>query len=292
MNSEDQLKSIGFIGIGVMGESMVRNLMKAGYTLHIYNRTRSKAEAILQEGAQWHPTPGELVQHCDGVITMLGYPQDVEQVYWGKDGLLPHASPGKLFIDMTTSSPELARRIEQSAQEIGCFALDAPVSGGDVGAREARLSIMVGGDEKVFARAKPLFEAMGTNIVYQGKAGAGQHTKMCNQIAIASTMMGVCEAIRYAEKAGLQPDTVLQSISSGAAGSWSLQNLAPRMVRGNFEPGFYVKHFIKDMAIALESADTMGLEAHGLRLAKTLYEQLADSGEADSGTQALYKLYT
>ncbi|WP_026021161.1 NAD(P)-dependent oxidoreductase [Paenibacillus senegalensis] len=292
MNSGSKLTHIGFIGIGVMGQSMVRHLMKAGYTLHIYNRTRSKAEPILHEGAEWHSTPGELVQHCDAVITMLGYPHDVEQVYWGEEGLLTHASPGKLFIDMTTSSPELARRIEESAKNKGCSALDAPVSGGDVGARDARLSIMVGGESEIFARAKPLFEAMGTNIVYQGEAGAGQHTKMCNQIAIASTMMGVCEAIRYAEKAGLNPDSVLQSISSGAAGSWSLENLAPRMVSGNFEPGFYVKHFIKDMKIALDSADAMGLEAHGLRLAKTLYEQLADHGEADSGTHALYKLYS
>lgn len=291
MNTARPLKSIGFIGIGVMGKSMVRNLMRSGYDLHIYNRTRSKAEDILQEGANWHNTPGELVQNSEVVITMLGYPHDVEQVYWGDDGLFRHSTSGTTFIDMTTSSPELALRIDQAARERGCTALDAPVSGGDIGAREAKLSIMVGGDEAVFGQVKPIFEAMGTNIVYQGAAGAGQHTKMCNQIAIASTMMGVCEAVRYAEKAGLKPDSVLQSIASGAAGSWSLSNLAPRMISGNFDPGFYVKHFIKDMGIALESAENMGLETHGLRLAKSLYEQLAETGEENSGTQALYKLY-
>ncbi|GGD89130.1 NAD(P)-dependent oxidoreductase [Paenibacillus nasutitermitis] len=290
-NSNAAKPAVGFIGIGVMGKSIVRNLMKAGYSLHVSSRTKSKAEDILQEGACWHDQPAEVAKHADVVMTMLGYPHDVEDVYYGEQGLLKHAAPDSVFVDLTTSSPELAVRLEQSARERDCFSLDAPVSGGDIGAREAKLSIMVGGSEEVFQRIRPIFEAIGTNIVYQGPAGAGQHTKMCNQIAIAANMLGVCEALRYAEKAGLDPDTVLKSIGSGAAGSWSLNNLAPRMIAGDFEPGFYVKHFIKDMGIALESAEAMGLEAHGLSLAKSLYERLAQAGEADSGTQALYKLY-
>lgn len=291
MSSNQVKPAIGFIGIGVMGKSIVRNLMKAGYSLHVYSRTKSKAEDILEEGARWHDNPAELAQHSDVVMTMLGYPHDVEEVYYGEQGLLKHAKPGTVLVDLTTSSPELAKRLEESARGQECFSLDAPVSGGDIGAREARLSIMVGGEEEVFQRISPIFAAIGTNIVYQGPAGSGQHTKMCNQIAIASNMLGVTEAIRYAEKAGLDPDTVLKSIGSGAAGSWSLSNLAPRMIKGDFDPGFYVKHFIKDMGIALESAEAMGLQAHGLSLAKSLYERLAASGEENSGTQALYKLY-
>lgn len=285
------MKRIGFIGIGVMGKSMVRNLMKHGYELHIYNRTKSKAEELLQEGAVWHPSPADVGAHTEAVITIVGYPQDVEETYFGEQGLLPHARPGTVFIDMTTSSPALAKRIAEAAAAKGCSALDAPVSGGDIGAREGRLSIMVGGEAETFARMEPVLRAMGTNIVHQGPAGAGQHTKMCNQIAIASNMMGVVEALVYAEQAGLNPETVLQSIETGAAGSWSLSNLAPRMMKGDFSPGFFVKHFIKDMGIALQSAEEMGLKLPGLALAKQLYEKCAAVGEADSGTQALYKLY-
>jgi len=283
--------NIGFVGVGVMGKSMARNLMKEGHTLHVYNRTKAKAEELLQEGAVWHDSPAEIAAQADVVITMVGYPRDVEETYFGEQGLLKHARAGTVFIDMTTSSPTLAARIGEAAVAAGCSALDAPVSGGDIGAREARLSIMVGGDAETFARMEPLLKAMGTNVVHQGAAGAGQHTKMCNQIAIASNMMGVVEAIRYAEKAGLDPKTVLQSIESGAAGSWSLSNLVPRMLQGDFAPGFYVKHFIKDMGIALQSAEEMGLELYGLPLAKKLYEQLAAEGGSDLGTQALYKLY-
>ncbi|WP_248926966.1 NAD(P)-dependent oxidoreductase [Paenibacillus hamazuiensis] len=283
--------AVGFIGIGVMGKSMARNLMKKGYPVHVYSRTKAKAEDLVTEGAVWHASPAEVARQANAIITMVGYPRDVEEVYLGADGIVAAARPGSYLIDMTTSSPTLARRIYEEAGRRGLHALDAPVSGGDVGAREARLSIMVGGDREAFDAALPVFEAMGTNIVYQGVAGAGQHTKMCNQIAIASNMMGVCEALAYAEQAGLDPATVLRSIETGAAGSWSLSNLGPRMIAGNFEPGFYVKHFIKDMGIALESAEEMGLDTHGLRLAKSLYERLAAGGEENSGTQALYKMY-
>lgn len=286
-----QMKVIGFIGTGVMGKSMARNLLRAGYELYIYNRTKAKAEDLLNEGASWGDTPADVARKADAVITMVGYPKDVEETYFGADGLFGAARPGTILADMTTSSPSLARRIAEAARELGCAALDAPVSGGDSGAREAKLSIMVGGDDEAVERMMPVFRAMGSNIIHQGPAGAGQHTKLCNQIAIASNMMGVCEAIAYAEKAGLDPFTVLKSISTGAAGSFTLSTLAPRMLNGDFAPGFYIKHFIKDMTIALQSAEEIGLETYGLRQAKALYERLAAAGEENSGTQALFKLY-
>ncbi|MBA2940960.1 NAD(P)-dependent oxidoreductase [Paenibacillus sp. CGMCC 1.16610] len=281
---------VGLVGTGVMGKSMAGHFMKAGYQVHLYNRTRSKAQDLVDQGAHWQDSPGQLAQQCDVIITMVGFPSDVEEIYLGENGILQNAKPGSYVIDMTTSSPKLAKQIENEARSRGLFSLDAPVSGGDVGAKEARLSIMVGGSRDAFDAVLPLFEKIGTNIVYQGEAGAGQHTKMCNQIAIASNMMGVVEALVYAEKSGLDPATVLKSIESGAAGSWSLSNLAPRMIAGNFAPGFYVKHFIKDMKIALQSAEEMNAKLPGLALAKSLYEQLAASGEEDSGTHALYKL--
>lgn len=282
--------SIGFIGTGVMGRGMVNNLLKAGYKVSIYNRTKAKAQELINNGAQWMDTVAEIAKNSNVIITIVGYPKDVEEVYLGENGILNNAKKGTYVVDMTTSSPMLAQKIYREALEKGILSLDAPVSGGDIGAREGRLSIMVGGDSEVFEAVKPIFEAMGKNIVLQGGAGAGQHTKMCNQIAIASNMMGVCEAIAYAKKAGLDPTTVLKSIETGAAGSWSLSNLGPRMIAGNYEPGFFVKHFIKDMKIALDSAKEIGLWAPGLELAKSLYEQLAAQGEEDSGTQALYKL--
>ncbi|WP_240414079.1 NAD(P)-dependent oxidoreductase [Paenibacillus periandrae] len=291
MGSIKQGAAIGFIGTGVMGQSMVKNLMNAGYKLHVYSRTKSKTDELVEAGAVWQETPGALAREVDVVITMVGFPSDVEEVYLGEQGILRHAQSGTYLIDMTTSSPSLAKRIEQEAKKVQCFSLDAPVSGGDVGAREARLSIMVGGEQDVFDAVLPVFEVMGKNIVYQGQAGAGQHTKMSNQIAIASNMMGVCEALIYSKKAGLDPSTVLKSIESGAAGSWSLSNLGPRIIKGDFEPGFFVKHFIKDMGIAIDSAEEMGLQTHGLKLAKSLYEQLQALGEENSGTQALYKIY-
>ncbi|MGI6225225.1 MAG: NAD(P)-dependent oxidoreductase [Peptococcales bacterium] len=281
---------IGFIGTGVMGRGMVANLLKAGYQVNVYNRTKAKAQELVAQGAVWFDTVAELSKNSNVIITMVGYPSDVEEVYFSEGGIINNAAQGTYLIDMTTSSPMLAKKIFEEARKKNMYALDAPVSGGDVGAREARLSIMVGGDQEVFEDIKPIFEVMGKNIVLQGGAGAGQHTKMCNQIAIASGMIGVCEAMVYAKKSGLDPATVLKSIESGAAGSWSLSNLAPRMIAGNFAPGFYVKHFIKDMKIAVESAKEMGLEVPGLELAKALYEKLAALGEEDSGTQALYKL--
>jgi len=283
---------IGFVGTGVMGRSMARNLMAAGHELHVYNRTKARAEELIAQGAIWHDSPGELARYVEVVITMVGYPHDVEEVYLGENGIIASARPGTYLIDMTTSSPRLAERIEREAAAKGCHALDAPVSGGDIGAREARLSIMVGGDRAAFDAMLPIFRAMGNNIVHQGPAGAGQNTKMCNQIAIASNMVGVCEALGYAMKAGLDPQQVMRSIETGAAGSWSLSNLGPRMLAGNFEPGFYVKHFIKDLGIALQSAEEMGFDMPGVRLARSLYEKLASLGEQDSGTQALFKLYS
>ena len=291
MAIDTQQTVIGCIGIGVMGKSMVSHLMEAGYEAHIYTRTKATAETLLTKGAIWEETPGKVAAAADVIITIVGYPHDVEEVYLSEDGILANCSPGNIVIDMTTSSPKLAKTIYESAKEKGVASLDAPVSGGDVGAKNGTLSIMVGGDEATFEAVYPLFEIMGKNIVFQGAPGSGQHCKMANQIAIASTMMGVCESIRYAEKAGLDPATVLKSIETGAAGSWSLSNLAPRMIKDDFDPGFYVKHFIKDMNIALESSKEIGLSAEGLALAKSLYDQVANDGGENLGTQALYKNY-
>ena len=282
---------IGFIGTGVMGNSMAGHLLGQGYPVVVYTRTKEKAMELIKKGASWKDTVTDVAKAANVIITMVGYPNDVEEVYLGKNGILAHAAAGTYVIDMTTSKPSLSQRIYEEAKTRSIYALDAPVSGGDVGAREAKLTIMVGGDKAVFEECKSVFEMLGANIVLQGGAGAGQHTKMCNQIAIASNMMGVSEAIAYAKRAGLDPENVLKSISAGAAGSWSLSNLAPRMIADNFEPGFYIKHFIKDMGIALEEAEAMGMDTPGLQLAKSLYDQLAEKGEENSGTQALYKLY-
>ena len=234
---------------------------------------------------------GALSKHCDVIITIVGFPDDVEQVYLDESGILNHAGKGTVVIDMTTSSPDLAVKIYEEAKLSGIESLDAPVSGGDLGARNATLSIMAGGDKTTFDKVLPLFEVMGNNIVLQGKPGSGQHTKMANQIAIAAGLVGVCEAIAYAKKAGLEPETVLRSIGSGAAGSWSLNNLGPRMIAGNIEPGFYIKHFIKDMKIAVSSSARLGLETPGLDLALSLYEKMAQMGYGNKGTQALFKLF-
>lgn len=282
---------IGFIGTGVMGKSMAGHLLSAGYPLIVYSRTKDKAQDLLDKGATWAAAPKAIAETASVIFTMVGYPADVEEIYLGEDGLIPHGRLGSFYIDMTTSSPSLAAKIYEKAKARGIYALDAPVSGGDIGAKEARLSIMAGGDQEAFEAVLPLLKHLGTNIVYQGKAGAGQHAKMSNQIAIASNMIGVCEAIIYAEKAGLNPETVLQSISTGAAGSWSLSNLVPRMLKGDFEPGFYIKHFIKDMKIALDEAERMNMDVPGLALAKSLYDYLAERGEENSGTQALYKYW-
>ena len=283
--------TIGFIGIGVMGKSMAGHLRAGGFPVHVYTRTKAKAEELLGAGAIWEENVAELAAKCNVIFTIVGFPPDVEEVYLGESGILANMQPGGYVVDMTTSRPDLAARIFAKAAKKNISALDAPVSGGDIGARESRLSIMVGGDKEAFDTILPLFELMGKNIVYQGRAGAGQHTKMCNQIAIAAGMMGVCEALAYATRSGLDPKSVLQSIESGAAGSWSLSNLAPRIIGGDFSPGFFVKHFIKDMTIAVESADAMGLDLPGLKLARELYRKLAAAGGGENGTQALYKLY-
>ena len=282
---------IGFIGTGVMGLSMARNLMRAGYGLTVHNRTEHRARPLLDEGASWAPTPSGAAAGSDAVITIVGFPRDVESVYLGEEGILKGAVAGTLLIDMTTSSPLLAKRLYDEARARGMSMLDAPVSGGDRGAREGTLSIMAGGDEEAFGAALPLFKAMGGDVVLQGGAGAGQHTKMANQITIASGMIGVCEALAYAERAGLDPFRVLDSIAGGAAGSWSLSNYGPRILKGDFQPGFYIKHFVKDMELAAQSAREMALDAPGLDLALRLYRELLDKGWGEEGTQALFRLF-
>lgn len=284
-------QNIGFIGTGVMGKSMIRNLLKAGKKVHVYTRTKEKANDLLDEGAIWENTVADLAKKADLIITIVGFPQDVEEVYLSDDGILKNAKPDTFVIDMTTSNPLLAKKIYEHSKKRNIHCLDAPVSGGDVGARNGTLSIMVGGDQRDYELSLPILRLMGKNIIRQGDAGAGQHTKMANQIAIASTMIGVTEAIVYAKSAGLDPTRVLDSISTGAAGSWSLTNLAPRMIAQDYSPGFFIKHFIKDMKIALQSAKEMGLDMPGLELSLRLYTELAKKGEEDSGTQALIKWF-
>lgn len=283
--------SVGFIGTGVMGGSIVKHLLKEGHEVHIYTRTKSKAEPLIDLGANWCNTAGEIAQKSTILFTMVGYPKDVEEVYFEEQGIFANAKAGTIVVDMTTSKPTLAKKIAGQAKTLQMEALDAPVSGGDVGAKNGTLSIMVGGSKDTFEKVLPLFKVFGNNIVYQGEAGAGQHTKMCNQIAIATNMIGVCEAIAYGKKAGLDIDTVLASISTGAAGSWSLSNLGPRMIKGDNAPGFYIKHFIKDMRIALEEAELMQLELPGLTLAKKMYDELSARGYDENGTQALIDFY-
>lgn len=281
---------IGWIGTGVMGRSMAGRLLEAGHPLTVTTRTRSKADDLLERGAQWAETPADLPATCEVVVSIVGYPRDVEEVYLGEDGVLRgHRgdSPLRLLIDMTTSSPALAARLAHEAAQRGIACLDAPVSGGDVGARNGTLSIMVGGERDAFDRARPIFEQMGKTIELQGGPGAGQHTKMVNQILIATNMIGVAEGLLYAEKAGLDVVHVIGSVGGGAAGSWSVNNLGPRMAKGDFAPGFYVEHFIKDMGIALAEAERMHLALPGLALAKQLYEALRAHGHGRSGTQAL-----
>jgi len=278
---------LGWIGTGVMGTSMCGHLLAAGYSVSVFNRTPEKLKPLLDKGAKAASSPAEVAANSDVVFTIVGYPADVRSVVLGPDGLLSKAAPGSVLVDMTTSQPSLAVEIFQAAHAKGVHAVDAPVSGGDIGAREARLSIMVGGEQAVCERLKPLFEVMGKTIVYQGAAGAGQHTKMVNQILIATNMIGVCEALLYAYRAGLNLEQVLQSVGSGAAGSWSLNNLGPRIIANRFEPGFFVEHFLKDMAIALEESRRMGLALPGLALGEQLYRAVAAQGHARDGTHAL-----
>ena len=285
------MKKIGFIGIGVMGGPMALNLMRAGYELTVYSRTKAKCEAVLAAGARWADSPAACAAGQDAVLTMVGYPRDVEQVYFGADGILEAVQPGMLLIDLTTTSPELAKRIFAAAKERGADALDAPVSGGDTGAKAGTLAIMVGGEEPAFERAKPILEAMGKNVVYEGPAGSGQHTKMANQIAIAGAVSGVCEAIAYGRAQRLDLERMLATIGSGAAGSWQMTGNGPKMVSGDFAPGFYIKHFIKDMAIASEEAKKTGLSLEMLDEVLGMYRALEERGLGDLGTQALIRYY-
>jgi 3-hydroxyisobutyrate dehydrogenase len=271
-----------------MGSSMVGHLMNAGFAATVYNRNRSKAEALLGRGARWADSPAEVARNSDVIFAIVGFPRDVREVMLGTQGALAGAAPGSVLVDMTTSEPSLAVEIYEAAQAKGVHSVDAPVSGGDIGAREARLSIILGGDKGVVEALNPLWNAMGKTIVHQGGPGAGQHTKMVNQILIASGMIGVCEALLYGYKAGLDLPTVLQSVGSGAAGSWSLSNLGPRIMNNNFDPGFFVEHFIKDMGIALEESRRMGLCLPGLALANQLYLAVQAQGMGRNGTHALH----
>ncbi len=278
---------LGWIGTGVMGSSMCGHLLEAGYAVVVHSRTRERAESLLARGAPWAASAAEVAAEADVVFTMVGFPADVRQVVLGPDGALSQARPGTVLVDMTTSEPSLAREIEDAARARGVESVDAPVSGGDVGARNAALSIMVGGDPATVGRLRPLFDLLGKTIVHQGPSGAGQHTKMVNQILIGTGMIGVCEALLYADRAGLDLESALASVSGGAAGSWSLSNYAPRMLQGDFEPGFFVEHFIKDMEIALAEARRLNLALPGLALAHELYLALRAQGGGRKGTQAL-----
>ena len=268
---------------------MCRNLMKAGYKATVFSRTKSKAQPLIDEGAAWADSPADVAAASDVSFAIVGMPADVESVFLGESGLLAGAKEGSVVVDMTTSKPELAVRIHEASATKSVAAIDAPVSGGDVGAKSGALSIMVGGDADAVAKVQSLFEIMGKTIVHQGPAGSGQHTKMVNQILVGAGMIGVCESLLYALKSGLDLQTVLHSVSSGAAGSWALSNLGPRIVEGNFDPGFFVEHFVKDLNIAVEEATRMGLKLRGLELARELYVELEKAGFGKLGTQALQK---
>jgi 3-hydroxyisobutyrate dehydrogenase len=284
------IETIGWIGTGVMGQAMCRHLMDAGYRLQVYNRSREKAESLVKSGAIWHDSPRSVAGASQIVFTMVGFPADVAAVVMGEDGVLAGMEPGGILVDMTTSSPALAHEIFAAAAERGIAALDAPVSGGDVGAREATLSIMVGGSSDVFAVLLPIFRLLGKTVSHMGQAGAGQHTKMSNQILIAGTMIGVVESLLYAQRTGLDPDAVIDVIGKGAASSWSINNLGRRIARNDFSPGFFIKHFVKDMGIALEEARRMNLSLPGLALAQQFYIAAQAMGHENLGTQGLYKV--
>ncbi len=287
MRIEPDKTRLGWIGSGVMGASMCGRLLRAGFAASVFNRTRAKAEPLLAAGARWADSPQAVAAAADVTFTMVGYPADVRQVILGPDGVLAGCKPGDVIVDMTTSEPSLAVEIAAAAAERQVYAVDAPVSGGDVGAREGRLSIMIGGDAAVAEALQPCWQALGKTFLRQGPPGAGQHAKMVNQVLIAGNMIGVCEGLLYAYKAGLDLETVMQSVASGAAGSWSLSNLGPRIIANDFAPGFFVEHFIKDLGIALAEAKRLGLCLPGLALANQLYLSLAAHGHARAGTQAL-----
>jgi 3-hydroxyisobutyrate dehydrogenase len=281
------LPRVGWIGTGVMGGSMCSHILHKGYPVVVNTRSKERAQGLLDHGATWADTPAAACEQADILFTIVGFPADVREVYFGANGMLPVARAGQIFVDMTTTEPTLAKEIYQGARGKGATAVDAPVSGGDVGARNATLSIMIGGDKGTVDTLMPLFETMGKRILYQGEAGAGQHTKMCNQIMIAGTMVGMCEALLYGHKAGLNLDTMVETIRGGAAGCWSLDNYAPRILKRDFAPGFFVEHFIKDMAIALAEADRMQIALPGLALVHQLYSIVRAQGHGRRGTQAL-----
>jgi 3-hydroxyisobutyrate dehydrogenase len=282
---------IGWIGTGVMGKSMCAHIIDAGNNIFVFNRTREKAKELIEMGAIWCSNPKEVAEKSDIIFTIVGFPKDVEEVYLGDNGILKGAQKGSIIIDMTTSEPSLAQYIYEQAKIKGISSIDAPVSGGDVGARQGTLAIMAGGDKETYDNVLPLFQLMGKNIAYMGKAGAGQHTKMSNQILIASTMIGVVEALLYAYKAGNDLEEVINVIGKGAAGCWSINNLGPRIVKNNFDPGFFIKHFIKDMGIALKEAKAMSLSLPGLALAYQFYIAAEASGLENLGTHGLYKVF-
>mgnify|MGYP001622988393 FL=1 len=285
------MRKIGFIGVGIMGRSMVRNLMKAGYEVHIYARTKAKVEDVISEGAVFHDSIADCVKDRDAVITIVGFPQDVEEVYFDSGNILDSASPGTYLIDMTTTSPMLAEKICEEGTKRGFHVLDAPVTGGDTGAKEGTLSILVGGERQDYEACHPLFEAMGTNINYEGKAGSGQHCKLANQIMIAGTLSGVCEALTYAKEKGLDPDTFMKSVATGAAGSRQLDLYGPKIIAGDYAPGFFMKHFIKDMKLALIEANKSGIDLGVLSQVLANCEELEAEGCGELGTQALMKFY-
>lgn len=286
------MQKIGFIGTGVMGAAMITNLLKAGFEVTVYNRTKAHADGVVALGAHWADTPAAVTTQSDVIITIVGYPKDVETVYFGEDGIFSTAKAGQTVIDMTTSTPLLAQRIATFATEHDIKVLDAPVSGGDVGAKNATLTIMVGGDEAVFNAVTPIFNAMGKTINLFGAAGAGQHTKMANQIMIAATMVGMSEMLAYAKGANLNLEKVIQTVGSGSGDNWSMDNYGPRILKGDFKPGFYAKHLLKDLRIALDGAKEMGLDLPGTKIAEQLYAQLSEEkGLGDEGTQALVKLW-
>ena len=278
---------IGWVGVGVMGAPLCEHLLHGGYSLMVHSRTKTKAEGLLQQGAQWVETLSEIAAETDVVFSMVGFPQDVRDIYLSREGLLSNARPGQVFVDLTTSEPSLAREIDERAQEQQAFALDAPVSGGDVGAKQGTLSIMVGGDFSAFEALQPILSILGKVLVHHGPAGCGQHAKLCNQITIAGTMIGVCEALLYAHQAGLDGEKLLESIRQGAAGCWTLDHLAPKMLQRDFTPGFFVEHFIKDMGMALVEANRMGLLLSGLAVVHKLYQAVQAQGHGRSGTHAL-----
>ncbi len=278
---------VGWIGTGVMGASMAGHLQAAGHELYFFNRTRGKAEPLLKNGANWCESPAEVAANSEIVFTIVALPVDVEEVYMGERGILSVEGPCRIVVDMTTSRPSLAQTIARAAAKRGIDSLDAPISGGDIGARNATLAIMVGGDKEAFDAVLPLFQSMGQSISFMGGPGAGQHTKMCNQILVAGTMIGVCESLLYAAKVGLDQQSVINIIGKGAASCWAINNLGPRMVRGNYEPGFFVEYFIKDMGIALEEAAAVSLSLPGLALVHQLYLAVKAQGHGRLGTQAL-----